>query len=81
MMITLTITQTVWNIIIFLIVLSLVINIHELGHLFFAKRAGILCHEFSFGMGPRIWSFKKVKPVILFVQFHLVDLFLWQEKK
>ncbi|OQX93533.1 MAG: hypothetical protein B6I17_02220 [Tenericutes bacterium 4572_104] len=59
MMITLTITQTVWNIIIFLIVLSLVINIHELGHLFFAKRAGILCHEFSFGMGPRIWSFKK----------------------
>jgi len=59
MMITLTIAHTVWNIIIFLIVLSLVINIHELGHLFFAKKAGILCHEFSFGMGPRIWSIKK----------------------
>ena len=47
------------NIIIFLLVLSLVICIHELGHLFFAKRAGILCHEFSFGMGPKLWSKKK----------------------
>jgi regulator of sigma E protease len=47
------------NIIIFLLVLSLVICIHELGHLFFAKRAGILCHEFSFGMGPKVWSTKK----------------------
>lgn len=58
MLITLTITQTILNILIFLLVLSLVINIHELGHLFFAKRAGILCHEFSFGMGPRLWSRK-----------------------
>nr|HPJ23772.1 site-2 protease family protein [Bacillota bacterium] len=59
MLITLSIFQTFLNIIIFLLVLSIVINIHELGHLFFAKRAGILCHEFSFGMGPRLWS-KKV---------------------
>jgi len=51
--------DTIINIIIFLLVLSLVICIHELGHLFFAKRAGILCHEFSFGMGPRLWSIKK----------------------
>lgn len=47
------------NIAIFLLVLSLVICIHELGHLYFAKRAGVLCHEFSFGMGPKIWSIKK----------------------
>jgi regulator of sigma E protease len=33
--------------------------LHELGHLFFAKKAGILCHEFSFGMGPKLWSKKK----------------------
>ncbi len=58
MLITLTILQTFANILIFLVVLSLVINIHELGHLFFAKRAGILCHEYAFGMGPRIWSKK-----------------------
>lgn len=58
MLITMSILQTIGNILIFLIVLSLVINIHELGHFFFAKRAGILCHEFSFGMGPRLWSKK-----------------------
>ncbi len=51
--------DTIINILIFLLVLSLVICIHELGHLFFAKRAGILCHEYSFGMGPRLWSIKK----------------------
>ncbi|MBI9010257.1 MAG: site-2 protease family protein [Tenericutes bacterium] len=47
------------NIILFLFVLGLVICIHELGHYMFAKKAGILCHEFAFGMGPRIWSKKK----------------------
>ncbi|MBU1145116.1 MAG: RIP metalloprotease RseP [Firmicutes bacterium] len=49
----------VGNILLFLIVLSVVICIHELGHFFFAKKAGVLCHEFSFGMGPKIWSKKK----------------------
>ncbi len=55
----LSILSTIGNILLFLLILSIVICIHELGHLFFAKRAGILCHEFSFGMGPRIWSRKK----------------------
>ena len=58
MLITLSFISTIWNIIIFLVVLGLVICIHELGHFFFAKRAGVLCHEFSFGMGPRLWSKK-----------------------
>lgn len=51
--------STLGDILVFLIVLSLVICIHELGHFFFAKKAGVLCHEFSFGMGPKIWSKKK----------------------
>jgi regulator of sigma E protease len=59
MIITLSFFSTIWNLIVFLLVLGLVICLHELGHLFFAKKAGILCHEFSFGMGPRIWSIKK----------------------
>jgi regulator of sigma E protease len=50
---------TIGNILLFLIVLSVVICLHELGHLYFAKKAGILCHEFSFGMGPKLWG-KKV---------------------
>ncbi|PKL77838.1 MAG: hypothetical protein CVV25_13520 [Ignavibacteriae bacterium HGW-Ignavibacteriae-4] len=59
MIITLGIFQTLGNIILFLIVLGVIICVHELGHLYFAKKAGILCHEFSFGMGPRLWSIKK----------------------
>jgi regulator of sigma E protease len=44
------------NILVFIISLSLVIMIHELGHFVMAKRAGILCHEFSIGMGPILWK-------------------------
>lgn len=43
----------------FLFVLGLIILIHELGHFYFAKRAGVLCHEFSIGMGPLLWSTKR----------------------
>ena len=44
------------DIIVFIFVLGLVILIHELGHFIMAKRANILCHEFSLGMGPILWS-------------------------
>lgn len=47
------------NILLFVLVLSLVIFIHELGHFIMAKRAGILCHEFAIGMGPIVYSKKK----------------------
>ncbi len=43
----------------FILMLSLVIFIHELGHFVMAKRAGILCHEFAIGMGPIVYSVKK----------------------
>ncbi len=47
------------NILIFVLVIGTIILVHEMGHFIFAKRAGILCHEFSIGMGPVIY--KKVK--------------------
>lgn len=50
---------TLGNILLFLIVLSIIIVIHELGHFWFAKRAGILVHEFSLGMGPALYQKKK----------------------
>ena len=40
----------------FIIVFSVVVVIHELGHFYFAKRAGILVREFAIGMGPKIFS-------------------------
>ncbi len=55
------------NIIVFIFVLGLVILIHELGHFIMAKRANILCHEFSIGMGPILWS-KRVKETLYSVR-------------
>ena len=41
----------------FLIALGVVVIIHEAGHLMAAKKNGVYCHEFSIGMGPKIWNF------------------------
>ena len=46
------------SIIAFAIIISVIISIHEFGHFFFARKAGILCHEFSIGMGPIIYKKK-----------------------
>jgi len=47
--------------IIFLTVLVffVLVTIHEWGHFYFAKRAGILVREFAIGFGPKLFSFKK----------------------
>lgn len=47
------------NIIAFLLVLTLIVLIHEFGHFYFARRADILCHEFSIGMGPVVYQKRK----------------------
>ncbi len=49
----------IFDLIIFIIVLGVIIVIHELGHFYFAKKAGILCHEFSIGMGPALFQKRK----------------------
>jgi len=41
-----------------LIILSIIIIVHELGHLVSAKAFGVYCKEFSMGMGPKLWGFK-----------------------
>lgn len=45
------------NIIIAILIFSLIIIIHELGHFLLAKKNGIAVVEFSVGMGPRLFSF------------------------
>ena len=45
--------------VVFVLVLGVIILVHEGGHFFFAKKAGILCHEFSIGMGPIVKTVKK----------------------
>lgn len=46
-----------------IIIFGLLVFIHELGHLIFAKRAGILCREFAIGFGPKLFSFKRDETV------------------
>lgn len=40
----------------FIIIFGIIVCVHEYGHLFFAKKAGILVREFSIGMGPKIYA-------------------------
>lgn len=48
------------SLILFIIILGTIVLIHELGHFIFAKIFGVYVHEYSIGMGKRIW-FKKPK--------------------
>ncbi|MGM9891791.1 RIP metalloprotease RseP [Limosilactobacillus sp.] len=47
------------TIITFILVFGILVLVHEYGHYYFAKRAGILVREFSIGMGPKIWWQRK----------------------
>src|SRR3972149_3303855 len=44
------------SILVFLIVLSILVIVHELGHFIMARRAGVKVEEFGFGLPPRIWG-------------------------
>ncbi len=46
-----------------IIIFGVLVAVHEWGHLYFAKRAGILCREFAIGFGPKLFSFKKNETV------------------
>ena len=43
----------------FIIILGVTVFIHELGHFLFAKKYGVYCYEFSLGMGPKLYSFRR----------------------
>lgn len=47
------------TIIAFIFMFGLLVFVHELGHLIFAKRAGMLAREFAIGFGPKVFSFMK----------------------
>ncbi|KRM91064.1 RIP metalloprotease RseP [Liquorilactobacillus cacaonum] len=47
------------TIVTFIIVFGILVVVHEFGHFYFAKRAGILVREFSIGMGPKIFAHQK----------------------
>ncbi len=47
------------GIILAVIIFSIIVIIHEFGHYLLAKQHGITVTEFSIGMGPKLFSFKK----------------------
>jgi regulator of sigma E protease len=47
------------TIITFLIVLSILVFAHELGHFMMARKFGVKAEEFGFGFPPRAWGFYK----------------------
>lgn len=47
------------TVIAFIFMFGLLVFIHELGHLIFAKKTGMLAREFAIGFGPKIFSFTK----------------------
>lgn len=47
------------NIFYFALVLSILVFVHELGHLLAAKYFGVYCKEFAIGMGPTVFKIKK----------------------
>lgn len=47
------------SIIVFLLVFSVIVTIHEFGHYYIAKKSGVLVREFALGMGPKMATWKK----------------------
>ncbi|MBU0649911.1 site-2 protease family protein [Patescibacteria group bacterium] len=44
--------------IIFILILSLLVLVHEFGHFFVARKMGVRVEEFGFGIPPRLWGKK-----------------------
>ena len=50
---------TILYILLFIVCLSVLIAIHELGHLAAAKAFKVYCFEYSLGFGPKLFSKKR----------------------
>ena len=46
--------DVILNILYFLLSLTVLVSIHELGHLSMAKLFDVYCEEYSIGFGPKI---------------------------
>ena len=44
------------GIIAFIFIFGVIVVVHEFGHFYFAKKAGILVREFAIGMGPKVFA-------------------------
>ena len=54
------------NIIIALLIFTVIVVLHELGHFLLAKKNGVGVTEFSVGMGPRLFTIVKTEQGVTF---------------
>ncbi len=52
------------SILTFLVIFSLLIILHELGHFWAARKGGVQVEEFGFGLPPKIWEKKTTKELV-----------------
>ncbi|WP_211745910.1 RIP metalloprotease RseP [Paenibacillus sp. Marseille-Q4541] len=50
--------ETLQIVILTVLMFFVIVTVHEWGHYYFAKRAGILVREFAIGFGPKLFSYK-----------------------
>lgn len=55
-----------WKVVTFLIMLSILVVLHELGHFVVARRNGVKVNEFAVGMGPKIVGWTNPRTGTLF---------------
>ncbi|WEV60569.1 RIP metalloprotease RseP [Streptococcaceae bacterium ESL0729] len=48
--------EVIKTLVTFIIIFGVIVIVHEFGHFYFAKKAGILVREFSIGMGPKLFG-------------------------
>ncbi|MBS4761867.1 site-2 protease family protein [Carnobacteriaceae bacterium zg-ZUI252] len=46
-------------IVVFLLIFTIIVTLHEFGHYYVAKKSGVLVREFALGMGPKVFSWRK----------------------
>lgn len=49
-------SETIWNLFFFIIVIGVLVSIHELGHFLVARWCGVKVYRFSIGFGPVLFS-------------------------
>lgn len=62
------------SILVFILVLSILILVHEFGHFMAARRMGIWVREFGIGLPREFLERRLVRPFILSTGFLLADL-------
>lgn len=63
------------SVIVFIVILSVIVLIHEFGHFYTARKFGIKAEEFGFGFPPKVWA-KKIGKTIFSINLFPIGGFV-----